>query len=243
MGLARAVPRFGDAARNLGIHPVEAGGVAFVRRNEGERHALARAAYREFRSMAQPEVRVARLVRRDVRPGCGVVHGPVLCALLPAEHAEGRLRPVVHARRCGAVDRHAVLRGVRPFVRSHRQKAHHRCRLCRSGADAVPDLSRPYALRESRVGRIRAARRHRGGRARLSLQPLRQANDAVRPRARFSDEGGLELRVGAVRRNERRRHDDRRRATRRFRRGGVSRSARSAAAIRRQPTPRASTFR
>ncbi len=82
---------------DLRVHPVEAGRVAAVRRNEGERHAVARAADRELRAMAQSESRAARAVRRHVRTRRGVVHGSVLRAVLPAEHVEGRLRPVVHA--------------------------------------------------------------------------------------------------------------------------------------------------
>ena len=61
-------------------------------------------------------------------------------------------------------------------------------------ADAVPDLQRSYALRESGARGVRSnAPRSPSPRA-MPLQHLREAGDAVRSRARLLDEGGLELR-------------------------------------------------
>ena len=65
------------------------------------------------------------------------------------------------------------------------------------GADVIPDLSSGLThYANPALGGLRASRRHHGGRARLSLQHLRQAIDAVRSRARLPDQGGPELRVG-----------------------------------------------
>ncbi len=152
-----------------------------------------------FGAVAQRPHRAARAARRDRRPGRRLVHGPVLRALLPAEHAEARLPDGLPADRRGARDRHAVLRGLRPPVRPHRPQAHHGGRLPARGAHLHPDLQGPHAVGEPGARGVRGARgRDRRGQ-RLPLPHLREAEDRLRPGARLPDQGGRQLRARRAR--------------------------------------------
>ena len=179
LGLARPVPDLGRAAGGLGLHPVAPAGIAGVRRDESRGQALARAADGELRAVAQCANRADRAVRRHRRPGRRLVHGPVLRALLPAEHAEARFPDGLSADRRGARDRHAVLRGFRAPVRPHRAQAHHGGRLPACGAHLHPDLQGAHANGEPGARGIPGARSRDGRGQRLPVPHVREAEDRL----------------------------------------------------------------
>jgi MFS family permease len=70
--------------------------------DEGRRQDLQGAAVRILRSVEEPEDRDPGTVRPDRRPGRGLVHGPVLCAVLPdaALKVDGATANIMMAARC-----------------------------------------------------------------------------------------------------------------------------------------------
>ena len=91
LGLAHSVPGVGDSAGLLGLHPAQAERVADLPEDEGRRQRLEGAADRELLPLSEQQVRAAGAARRHRRPRRRLVHGAVLCAVLPADHAQGRL--------------------------------------------------------------------------------------------------------------------------------------------------------
>src|SRR5439155_1053509 len=75
---------------------------------------------RQLPQVPEQQVRLPRAVRRDRRTGRGLVHRPVLRAVLPADLPEARLPPDVHADRALAAHRDAVLHRVRRALGSDR---------------------------------------------------------------------------------------------------------------------------
>src|SRR5437016_8784195 len=87
--------------------------------------------------MEKLEARFDFAVRRDGGPGRGLVHGTVLCALLSANHSEGKY-DLGQLYSCdSAVNGNAVLRLLWSAVRSFRKEANHDVRL-HSGGDFLP---------------------------------------------------------------------------------------------------------
>ena len=87
LGMAHRLPDLDRPARLLGLHPAQAAGVAGLPEDEGGGEGLQGAPHRQLPPLSEQQVRVARAVRRDRRPGRGLVHGPVLRAVLPHDHA------------------------------------------------------------------------------------------------------------------------------------------------------------
>ncbi len=92
LGLAAAVPGLAGPADLLGLHPAEAERIAGVPADEGRGQGLEGAAARQLPQVPEQQVRAARAARRDGRSGRGLVHRPVLRAVLPDDHAEARRR-------------------------------------------------------------------------------------------------------------------------------------------------------
>src|SRR6185503_16376149 len=97
---------------------------------------------RRFHTLGQPEARPYFIIRCDRRSGRGLVHGPVLCALLSAddsqsEHYFGQLH---RGRR--AVSRDAVLCFVWRAFGSPGTQEDHDARLHPGGNFLFADLSR-----------------------------------------------------------------------------------------------------
>ncbi len=90
--------------------------------------------------------------RPDRRPGRGLVHGPVLCAVLPDAAAQGRRRHGQPDDRRGPADRHAVLRDLRHAVRQDRPQAHHHGRLPAGRAHLLPGVQGADRSRQPRPG-------------------------------------------------------------------------------------------
>ena len=137
-----------DPARLLGLHPAQAARVAGVPEDEGRGQGLEVAADRQLPQVSEQQVRAARAARRHGRPGRGLVHGPVLRAVLPDHHAQARLRVGVHADRRIAADRHAVLHLLRLAVGPDRPAEDHHGRLPDRGGHVLPAVPGPHALRQ-----------------------------------------------------------------------------------------------
>ena len=74
----------------LDLHPAQAERVADVPEDEGRRQGVATSAYQLLPQVSQQQVRASRPVGRDGRSRRGLVHWPVLCPVLPDDHAQGR---------------------------------------------------------------------------------------------------------------------------------------------------------
>ena len=151
LGLADSVLGLGRPAGVLGLHPAQTRRIAGVQEDEGRGQGLQVAAYRQFPALSEQQVRAARAAGRDCRPGRGLVHGPVLRAVLPDHHAEARLSHRLHADRHFAADRHALLHLLRLAFRQDRPAQDHHGRLPDRGADLLPAVSGADALRQSRA--------------------------------------------------------------------------------------------
>ena len=86
LGLAHSVPGLDRAARHLRVDPPADAGEPRLQEDEGGRLAVEGAADRGLRPVEERQDRAARAVRPRRRPGRRLVHGPVLRAVLPAEH-------------------------------------------------------------------------------------------------------------------------------------------------------------
>ena len=117
MGLAHPVPAFGHPGGHLVLHPRAHGGVAALRQAEGRGEDVDGADRRQLRQRRAMEGLLHRAARRDGGAGGGLVHGPVLRALLPADDSQGAARHRLQDRRARAAARNAVLRRVRRAVR------------------------------------------------------------------------------------------------------------------------------
>ena len=115
-----------------------------------------------FANWSNLQDRAAGAVRPDRRPGRGLVHGPVLRAVLPDRAAQGRRDHGAADDRRRAPARHAVLRRLRHAVGQDRPQADHHGRLPARGADLLPAL--PGA--------------HRGGQPRRSPRRRRRTRSS-----------------------------------------------------------------
>ena len=177
VGLAHSVPGLGAAARRLGLDPVAAERIAGVPEDEGRGQGLQGSADRSLRQLEQRQDRDPRPDRRRDGPGRGLVHRPVLRAVLHAIDPQGRRLHRQPADRLVAVVRHRLLHRVRRAVRQDRPQADHSGGLPDRGADLLPDLQDDHHQRQSgagegdRDGQGRSGRRSR--RLRRSVQPGR----------------------------------------------------------------------
>ncbi len=92
VGLARAVPAFGRAARHLAVDPDSAAGEPGLPPHEGGAGPVACAAVGGVPARAEREADAGRVVRRRRRPGRHLLHGDVLRVLLPRAHRARRRR-------------------------------------------------------------------------------------------------------------------------------------------------------
>ena len=92
LGLAHSVPGLGAAAGRLGLDPPVDERVAGVRQDESRRQDLEGAAVGSVPEAEERQDRHPGADRPDHGPGRGVVHRPVLRAVLPDPDAEGRRR-------------------------------------------------------------------------------------------------------------------------------------------------------
>ena len=95
----------------------------------------------------------AGAARRRDGPGRGLVHRPVLRAVLPAIDPEGRRLHRQPADRMVAAARHRLLRGVRRPLRQDRPQADHPGGLPDRGADLLPDLPDDHHQRQPGAGK------------------------------------------------------------------------------------------
>ncbi len=141
-----------------------------------------------FGRVEEPEDRDPRAGRPDDGPGGGLVHRPVLCAVLPDRRAEGRRPDREHPDRVRAADRHAVLHRLRQAVRQDRPQAHHHGRLPAGRADLLPAVPRADRSGQSgagrRAGEEQGRRRRRPGALLVPVQPdrRREVHELVRRR-------------------------------------------------------------
>ena len=90
LGLAHSVPAFLHPARHFGLDSAFAQRIADLQAHEGRGQGLESAAVGSFRPVEERQDRHPGAARPHRRPGRGVVFGPVLRAVLPAERAQGR---------------------------------------------------------------------------------------------------------------------------------------------------------
>ena len=102
LGLAHSVPGVDLPAGHQRVDPPVDERVARLQEDEGRGQDLEGAAERIVRPVEEPEDRHPRARRPDRRPGRRVVHGPVLCAVLPDADAEDRRRHREHPGRAVA---------------------------------------------------------------------------------------------------------------------------------------------
>src|SRR6478752_6320709 len=114
-----------EHARQGRLDPAAAQRVTRLQEDEGRGYRFQGSAVGSLRTVEEPEVRDHRAVRPRRRPGRGLVHGPVLRPVLPAEHPEGRRLHRQPSDRMVAARRHARLRAVRLAVRQDRPQADH----------------------------------------------------------------------------------------------------------------------
>ncbi len=173
LGLAHPVPGVDRAARGLGLDPADAEREPGLPEDEGRGHHLEGAADRVVRPVEEPEGRAAGAVRPRRRPGGGLVHRPVLRAVLPDPDAEGRRLQRQPDDRRRAAARHAVLRDLRHALRPHRTQADHHARPAAGLPHLLPDLQGHHPLRQPGASRRRSPRR-------------RSSSPPTRPSARSS---------------------------------------------------------
>ena len=177
VGLAHSVPGLGAAARHLGLDPAAAERIAGVPEDEGRGQGLEGSADRSLRQLEQRQDRHHRADRRRDGPGRGLVHRPVLRAVLHAIDPQGRRLHRQPADRLVAAARHRLLHRVRRAVRQDRPQADHSGGLPDRGADLLPDLQDDHHQRQPGAGEGDRNREGRGGRGsrglRRSVQPGR----------------------------------------------------------------------
>src|SRR5574337_997830 len=88
------------------------------------------------------------IVFRSDGPGRGLVHGAVLRAVLPHQHAQGRRLDRQHPDRRVAGARHAVLHRLRHAVGQDRPQADHPRRHAARGADLLPAVQGADRVRQ-----------------------------------------------------------------------------------------------
>ncbi|MGY4431580.1 hypothetical protein ACVWWO_004057 [Bradyrhizobium sp. F1.13.1] len=130
-----------------------------------------------LRQLAERQARAAGAAWRRDGPGRGLVHRPVLRAVLPAIDPQGRRLHRQPADRLVAPARDRLLHRVRHALRQDRPQADHPRRLSDRGADLLPDLQDDHHQRQPGAGkgdRVGQGRR-RGGSRRLRrpVQPGR----------------------------------------------------------------------
>ena len=155
LGMAHSVPGLDRAARDLGVDPPADARESRLPKDEGGRLALESAADGSFRPMEERQDRAARPVRPRRRPGRRLVHGPVLRAVLPAEHLEGRFLYRQRADCVVACSRYRRLHRVRRALRQDRPQADHPRRLLDRGAHLLPAVQAHDQDRQS--GAVRGA--------------------------------------------------------------------------------------
>ena len=144
-----------------------------------------------FANWSNAKIVILALIGGTDGSGRGLVHRPVLRAVLPAIDPEGRRLHRQPADRLVAAVRHRLLHRVRLAVRQDRPQADHPGRLPDRGADLLPDLPddhhqrQPGAGKGDRNGQGRGRRRQ--GRLRRSVQPGRhpRVHRALRHRPRL----------------------------------------------------------
>ena len=126
-----------------------------------------------FGNWQQRQARAARAARRRDGPGRGLVHRPVLRAVLPAIDPEGRRLYRQPADRLVAAARHRLLHRVRRALRQDRPQADHPRRLSDRGADLLPDLQDDHHQRQPGAGKgDRDGQGRRGGGSRRLRRPV-----------------------------------------------------------------------
>ncbi|MHC2680386.1 hypothetical protein ACVJDU_001950 [Bradyrhizobium diazoefficiens] len=113
LGLAHPVPGLGAAARHLGLDPAPPQRIADLPEDEGRGEEFEGAADGSLRQLAERQAGAARAARRRDGPGRGLVHRPVLRAVLPAIDPEGRRLHRQPPDRLVAAARHRLLHRVR----------------------------------------------------------------------------------------------------------------------------------
>ena len=154
------------AARHLGLDPAAPERIAGVPEDEGRGQELEGAADRSLRQLEQRQARAPRAVRRRDGPGRGLVHRPVLRAVLPAIDPQGRRLHRQPADRLVAAARHRLLHRVRRTVRQDRPQADHPGGLPDRGADLLPDLQDDHHQRQPGAGKG-----HRNGKVEVVADP------------------------------------------------------------------------
>ena len=152
LGLALPVPAVLRPAGRLGLDAPAAQRNPGLPPDEGAGARLARSGLRSLRQMGQRQDRADRAARRHRRPGRGLVHGPVLRAVLPDPHPEGGRRHGQLADRRVAHSRRALLPVLRLAVGQDRPQADHPRRLPARRPALFPDLPRPDHHRQPGAG-------------------------------------------------------------------------------------------
>ena len=198
VGLADSLPGLPHPADLLRLHPAEAQRVADLPEDEGRGQGLQGAADRQLPQVPEQQVRAARAARRHCRPGCCVVHGPVLRTVLPHDHAAGGRADRVHADRDLALAGHAVLHLLGRAVRQDRPTQDHPGRLHHRGTHLLPAVPGAHALRKSCARDLRAEESDHGDGQGLRLSRVRDAVHEVhrlRPGEGLPDQGRAVLQV------------------------------------------------
>ena len=182
LGLAHSVPGLDRPARHLGLDPAADAGEPGLPEDEGGRLAVEGAADGSLRPVEERQDRAARAARPRRRPGRRLVHGPVLRAVLPAEHPEGRHLHGQRADRVVADPRHRRLHRVRRAVRQDRPQADHPGRLPDRGADLLPAVQADDGDRQPGA----AMRRRRTRRSPSSPTRRTARSSSIRPAPRSS---------------------------------------------------------
>ena len=130
------------------LHPAAAERVAGVPADAGRGPRVEGAADRQLPALPEQQVCAAGAPRRDGGAGRRLVHGPVLCAVLPDADAAGRLPRRLRAGRGVVAARHAVLHLLRVAVGSHRPAQDHHGRLPDRRGHVFPAVPGAHPLRE-----------------------------------------------------------------------------------------------
>ena len=141
------------------------------------------AADRGLRPVEECQDRAPRAARPGRRPGGGLVHGPVLRAVLP-DASEGRRLHRQHADRLVAAPRHRRLRALRLAVRQDRPQADHPRRLPARGADLFPGVQADDATTANPA----LSKAHADGQGRRSspTRPTARSSSTRPARAKFT---------------------------------------------------------